>query len=87
MPGVARKGVDAAGGVAIGGSSDVFVNGSGIVREGDTVAGHGLPPHSPPPPMVGKSSTVRANGKFICRQGDSASCGHSISGSNNVFSN
>lgn len=84
MPGVARKGVDVAGGVAIGGSSDVFVNGSGIVREGDSIQTHGT--HILPS-MVGKSSTVRANGKFICREGDLASCLHSISGSSNVFSN
>ena len=85
MPGIARKNQDVAGGVAIEGSSNVFVNSKGAVRKGDRVASHGIPPHSPTPPMVGSSSTVRVNSIFVCRQGDNASCGHSISGSANVF--
>ena len=85
MPGVARNGVDSAGGIAIQGSGNVNVNGSGVVRVGDKVASHGLAPHSPTPPMVGKSSTVFANGKGVCRSGDAANCGHTISGSSNVF--
>jgi len=85
MPGVARNGVDSAGGIAIQGSDNVNANGSGVVRVGDKVASHGLAPHSPTPPMVGKSSTVFANGKGVCRSGDAANCGHTISGSSNVF--
>jgi len=85
MPGVARNGVDSAGGIAIQGSGNVNANGSGVVRVGDKVASHGLAPHSPTPPMVGKSSTVFANGKGVCRSGDAANCGHTISGSSNVF--
>ena len=85
MPGVARKNTDVAGGVAIEGSNNVFVNSKGIVRKGDKVASHGLPPHSPTPPMVGSSATVRVNGILICREGDNANCGHTISGSSNVF--
>lgn len=84
MPGIARNGVDVAGGVAIQGSSNVNVNGSGAVRLGDKVASHGLPPHAPTPPMVSASSTVRVNSIPVCRSGDSANCGHSISGSANV---
>ena len=84
MSGVARNGVDVAGGVAIEGSGDVNANGSGVVRIGDKVASHGVSPHSPTPPMVGKSSTVFANGIGVCRSGDAASCGHTISGSSNV---
>ena len=38
MPGIARNGVDIAGGVAIEGSSNVKVNGSGVVRIGDTLS-------------------------------------------------
>ena len=87
MPGIARKTDDAAGGNAIDGSDNVFVNGKGVVRRGDRVASHGIPPHSPTPPMVGSSSTVRVNSIFICRAGDTASCGHAISGSSNVLSN
>ena len=42
MPGVARNGVDTAGGVAIEGSGNVNANGSGVVRIGDKVASHGV---------------------------------------------
>ena len=87
MPGVARKDTDAAGGVAIEGSENVFVNSFGVVRIGDRVAGHGLPPHSPPPSMSEGSTNVFVNGIGVCREGDSASCGHIISGSDNVSVN
>jgi len=85
MPGIARKDIDIAGGVAIDGSSDVFVNGNGVVRIGDRVASHGLPPHTPTPPMIEGSSTVFVNGIEVCREGDAASCGHTITGSDDVF--
>jgi len=84
MPGIARNGVDVAGGVAIEGSGNVNANGSGVVRIGDKVASHGVSPHSPTPPMVGGSSRVFANGIGISRAGDAAKCGHTISGSSNV---
>ena len=85
MPGISRKGQDIAGGVALGGSLNVKINGTGAVRIGDTVASHGLSPHSPIPPMVSGSTTVRVNGIGVCRAGDVASCGHPITGSTNVF--
>ena len=84
MPGVSRNGVDVAGGVAIEGSSNVSVNSSGVVRLGDKVASHGLPLHSPTPPMTSSSSTVRVNSIGVVRAGDTAKCGHTISGSSNV---
>ena len=84
MPGISRNGQDSAGGVAIQGSTTVKVNSKGVVRLGDKVASHGLPPHSPTPPMVSSSSTVRVNSIGVVKAGDNASCGHTISGSNNV---
>ena len=84
MPGISRNGQDVAGGVAIEGSSNVSVNGNGVVRLGDKVASHGIAPHSPTPPMTSSSSTIRVNSIGVCRAGDSASCGHTISGSSNV---
>ena len=84
MPGIARNGQDVAGGVAIQGSSNVNVNSKGVVRLGDKVASHGLPPHSPTPPMVTSSTSVKVNGFGVVKVGDSASCGHTISGSSNV---
>ena len=84
MPGISRNGQDVAGGVAIEGSSNVNVNSKGVVRLGDKVASHGLPPHSPTPPMVTSSTSVKVNGFGVVKAGDSASCGHTISGSSNV---
>lgn len=85
MPGIARdSGKDAAGGVLIQGSPNVFVNSKPAVRKGDRVAGHGKPPHAAPI-MIGCSGTVKVNSKGVCRAGDAASCGHTASGSGNVF--
>ena len=84
MPGISRNGQDIAGGVAIQGSANVNVNSKGAVRLGDKVASHGIAPHAPTPPMTSSSSTVKVNGIGVVRAGDSASCGHTISGSNNV---
>tara|TARA_R100000008_G_scaffold85631_2_gene76087 strand:+ start:2126 stop:2413 length:288 start_codon:yes stop_codon:yes gene_type:complete len=85
MPGIARVGTDTAGGMQLGGgNTTVFVNGAPAQVLGGPVAGHGLPPHSSPI-MVGASSTVFAQGIPVCRQGDSASCGHTSTGSGNVF--
>ncbi len=84
MPGVSRKGMDSAGGTIVGGSSDVFVNGAGVVRIGDAIAGHGDPPHAGPVMAAGLGS-VLVNGIPICRAGDAASCGHAASGSGDVI--
>lgn len=87
MPGIARVGVDTAGGTIIGGGqSTVFCNGSVVAVIGDRVQGHGKAPHSSPT-MVEGSSTVFAGGIGVCRAGDSASCGHSASGSSDTFAN
>ena len=84
MPGISRNGQDVAGGVAIQGSDNVNVNSKGVVRLGDNVASHGLPPHSPIPPMITSSLSVRVNGLGVVKAGDVASCGHIITGSLNV---
>ena len=84
MPGISRKNVDSAGGLAISGSSNVRVNGAGVVRIGDTIQGHGVGLHGKPPVMISGSLTVKANGIGVCRAGDTAECGHTISGSSNV---
>lgn len=85
MPGVARVGVDAAGGTILGGgNSHVYCNGALVAVLGDGVAGHGIPPHAAPV-MASASSTVFINGIPICREGDVASCGHPASGSGDTF--
>lgn len=83
MAGVARVGQDFAAGVAITGSLNVNVNGTGAVRIGDAIEGHDDAPHNAPV-MVTGSETVFVNGIPLCRMGDVASCGHQISGSFNV---
>lgn len=85
MPGIARVGVDKAGGVVTGNlAPTVFVNGSPIVVKGATVAPHGRAPHASSV-MDEASVDVFANGIGICRTGDLASCGHAISGSSTVL--
>ena len=87
MTGIARVGVDTAGGIILGdGQSTVYCNGSLIAVIGDRVTGHGRAPHSSPV-MVQGSSTVFAGGIGVCREGDQASCGHSATGSSDTFAN
>lgn len=87
MPGIARVGVDTAGGTILGGGqSTVFVNGSLAAVIGDAVAAHGVLPHDSAT-MVEGSSTVFVNGIGVCRAGDAASCGDTATGSTTVFAN
>ena len=86
MPGVCRVGIDTAGGVIIGVLQDstVFANGALVSVHGDRVQGHGLAPHASPT-MIAGSNNVFVNGIAVCNAGDLATCGHSATGSNNVF--
>ena len=76
-----------------GGSSNVFVNGIGISRQGDSNTTHKLPPFPPPRPcpvhsasISSGSSTVKINGKGCGRVGDGISgCTSVAAGSSNVF--
>jgi uncharacterized Zn-binding protein involved in type VI secretion len=74
---------DSAGGSLITGSPDVFINGNPAVRVGDQVRPHGRRAHRGAT-MVSGSDTVFINGLPAVRAGDVASCGHTISGSDNV---
>jgi uncharacterized Zn-binding protein involved in type VI secretion len=85
MPGIARVGVDTAGGTLLQGSnSHVYVNGALVEVLGGPVAPHGTGPHSHPT-MATASSGVFINGVGVCRAGDSASCGHTATGDSGVF--
>ena len=85
MPGISRVGVDQAGGTIVGNlAPTVFINNSPIVVKGAAISGHGRSPHSGPV-MVGSSSTVFAHNIAVCRAGDAASCGHTATGSSDVF--
>jgi uncharacterized Zn-binding protein involved in type VI secretion len=85
MPGVARMGIDVAGGIGIEGSPNVFANSAPVMRLGDKVAAHGPPPHTPPPSMIAVNPNVYANGILIVVQGNLATCQHPITGSPDVF--
>lgn len=82
--GVARQNVDSAGGLITQGSSDVLVNGSGVVYISAAVQSHGDGSHASAT-MIEGSSSVFVNGRQVVREGDQASCSHSASGSSDVF--
>ena len=72
------------------GSSDVFVNGIGVSRQGDNNTGHLLPGSPSCPshaaPITTGSTTVFINGKGCGRIGDGiTSCTSVAEGSSNVF--
>lgn len=82
MPGIARVGIDTAGGLILGGgNATVHCDGALVAVLGDAVAPHGLPPHSPSPTMVQASAKVFVGGIRVCRAGDLASCGDAATGS------
>lgn len=81
MPGIARVGLDAAGGTILGGGqSFVRVEGHLWALLGDAVAGHGPGVHAGPT-MAEGSPFTRINGIPVCRAGHAASCGHAATGS------
>ena len=86
MPGLARVGVDKAGGKITGNKAPtVFVNGSPVAVKGAEVEPHQRGIHLSSPTMEEASVDVFANGIGVCRTGDRASCGHETSGSDNVL--
>lgn len=81
MHGIARVGLDSAGGTQLGGGQDwVTADGALVVLKGDAVAGHGDGEHAGPV-MAEGSPWVRIDGMPVCRQGHVASCGHPSTGS------
>jgi len=83
MPGIVRKGdINSAGGVAIGASYDVIVNGRGVVYPGSPVTPHpccgapGCDAHCAAVVIGPGSSTVLVNGRRVIRKSDADSCGH-----------
>jgi len=78
--------LDTAGGDLIASSSSTKFDGQKVVLNGDSVAPHGDPPHGPAPPTISASqSTFIVEGKAVVQAGDSASCGHTASGSTTVI--
>ena len=94
MPAAARQGdsgvAHCSGYTIAGGSGDVFVNGRGVARVGDTSTAHLKPGGKTCPthiaPIAQGSGTVFANGKPIARVGDGlAGCTSIAQGSADVF--
>jgi uncharacterized Zn-binding protein involved in type VI secretion len=79
--GVARVGIDNAGGVQLGGGQSWFrVDGALVVVHDDPVAPHGIGFHGNPR-MVAGAPWLRISGKAIVAEGDLATCGHPTTGS------
>ena len=93
MPAVTRIGdadvTHCSGMVRAQGSSNVFVNGIGVSRQGDNNTTHllpGVPCPAHAAPIASGSSTVKVNGKGCGRVGDGISaCTSVAAGSSNVF--
>lgn len=68
-------------------SPNVFINGKGAGRVGDTYAAHGCPVHpSHSGAVASGSGSVFINGRAAARVGDPVTCGGSVAeGSPNVF--
>ena len=68
-------------------SSDVYVNGKGAGRVGDSYVAHSCPIHSPHVGVIASgSATVFINGRRAGRIGDAVSCGGAVAqGSDNVY--
>lgn len=85
MPGIARIGIDTAGGLLLSNaaSCNVYINGAQVALKGALIKPHGDSPHSNAK-MVGSSGSVFVNGLGVVRKGDSASCGHVATGSGTI---
>lgn len=68
-------------------SGNVYINGKGAGRVGDTYAPHSCPAHGPHSGSISSGSgSVFINGRKAGRVGDTVSCGGSVAvGSPNVF--
>jgi uncharacterized Zn-binding protein involved in type VI secretion len=84
MPGISRDN-DAAGGDLIPSQKTVFANSEEVIVDGDGVAGHGAPPHTPQTIIAG-SNNVFIGEIAVCNAGDKASnCGEASTGSDDVY--
>lgn len=85
MYGVSIVNIHAAGGVIRGGRQDfVFIGGNPWSVVGDSVEGHGEPPHNSPV-MAEGSGFITINNIKACREENRASCGHMANGSDFFF--
>lgn len=83
MPGISRDN-DTAGGDLVPSQNTVFANNQAVIINGDTVAGHGDPPHQTQTIIAANNQVYVAN-KLAANAGDKASsCGEAATGSDNV---
>ena len=84
MPGIARVGVDTAGGTIVGRLNEqMTIDGEWVSVVGDPVAGHPpcpLVPSHCAPTMAAGSTMWSIDGRPVCRAGDPATCGHVATG-------
>ena len=87
MPGISRDN-DTAGGDLIKSQDTVFADGEKVILHGNSVASHSPCP-SPAShcsaTMVAGSNNVFVGGIAVVNLGDSATCGHTSTGSTTVF--
>lgn len=82
MTGIARDN-DTAGGDLVPSQGTVFANNNAVIINGDAIVYHGRSPHNAAT-ISASTVNVFANNKPVVQQGDSASCGHTATGSGNV---
>ena len=86
MPGISRDN-DTAGGDLVPSQSTVFANGHLVIVDGDDVVSHApcpVPASHCSATMIAGSNNVFIGGKAVVNAGDSATCGHTSTGSSTV---
>jgi uncharacterized Zn-binding protein involved in type VI secretion len=82
MPGISRDN-DTAGGDLIPSQSSVYANKELVIVDGDSVKSHGSSPHNAATVTAG-SKNVFIGEKAVVNKDDSATCGHTTTGSSDV---
>ena len=86
MPGISRDN-DTAAGDLVPSQSTVFANGHLVIVDGDDVVSHApcpVPASHCSATMIAGSNNVFIGGKAVVNAGDSATCGHTSTGSSTV---
>jgi len=87
MPGISRNN-DTAGGDLVPSQSTVFANGELVIVNGNSVVSHSpcpVPASHCSATMIAGSNNVFIGGIAVVNAGDSASCGHTSTGSSDVI--
>lgn len=81
---VCRANIDKAGGIILGGSSTVFIDGYPVALEGNRVADHGDNEHNSPIVINGTSRFIVDGLPVIVEGLSKATCGHIASSNSSV---